>query len=186
MSRELERLVKIARCEGAYVHAPCSLAECRRPRTSGLVVRKAWLYAGVYIHRRVLHISSMPYLTQTWTDYVFDGTSLPYSPKSPMQLYGQTKRDGELAIQCVEGAKSVILRVPVLYASLMLIRAIPQCPIARYGPAPRDSDFSNILLDVVSDQSENLQDGSLCNQISHQHYRHYKLPRALVRYISRP
>ena len=159
MSRELERLVRIARCEGADVHhdAPCSLAECRRPRTSGLVVRKAWLYAGVYIHRRVLYISSLPYFTQTRTDYVFDGTSPPYSPSSPtnpLQLYGQTKRDGELAIQGVEGAKSVILRVPILYASLILIRAIPQCPITRYGPAPKNSDSAiNILLDVVSDQS---------------------------------
>ncbi|KAF8348671.1 NAD dependent epimerase/dehydratase [Amanita rubescens] len=74
------------------------------------------------------------------TDYVFDGTSPPYSPSSstnPLQLYGETKRDGELAILGVEGAKSVILRVPVLY-----------------GPAPKNSDSAiNILLDVVTDQS---------------------------------
>ncbi len=58
-----------------------------------------------------------PYLTQTRTDYVFDGTSPPYSPSSPtnpLQLYGETKRDGERVILGVEGAKSVILRVPVL------------------------------------------------------------------------
>ncbi|KAK2461286.1 hypothetical protein APHAL10511_006813 [Amanita phalloides] len=74
------------------------------------------------------------------TDYVFDGTSPPYlptSPTNPLQLYGQTKRDGELAVLGKEGAKSIVLRVPVLY-----------------GPAPKNSDSAiNILLDVVLDQS---------------------------------
>ncbi|TFK92338.1 NAD(P)-binding protein [Polyporus arcularius HHB13444] len=74
------------------------------------------------------------------TDYVFDGTSPPYTPSAatnPVNLYGQTKRDGELAVLGVPGAKSIVLRVPVLY-----------------GPAPKNSDSAvNILLDVVADQS---------------------------------
>ncbi|KAF8887601.1 NAD dependent epimerase/dehydratase [Infundibulicybe gibba] len=74
------------------------------------------------------------------TDYVFDGTSPPYTPLSqtnPLQLYGQTKRDGEIAVLSVSGATVVVLRVPVLY-----------------GPAPKNSDSAiNILLDVVQDQS---------------------------------
>ncbi|KAI0763433.1 NAD-P-binding protein [Trametes elegans] len=74
------------------------------------------------------------------TDYVFDGTSPPYTPSAhtnPLNLYGQTKRDGELAVLGVSGSQSIILRVPVLY-----------------GPAPKNSDSAvNILLDVVSDQS---------------------------------
>jgi S-adenosylmethionine synthetase len=74
------------------------------------------------------------------TDYVFDGTSPPYTPSArtnPVQLYGQTKRDGEVAVLGVDGAKAVVLRVPVLY-----------------GPAPKNSDSAiNILLDVVQDQS---------------------------------
>jgi len=74
------------------------------------------------------------------TDYVFDGTSPPYAPSAetrPLQLYGQTKRDGEVAVLGVDGAKAVVLRVPVLY-----------------GPAPKNSDTAiNILLDVVQDQS---------------------------------
>ncbi|PPR01232.1 hypothetical protein CVT24_005996 [Panaeolus cyanescens] len=74
------------------------------------------------------------------TDYVFDGTSPPYTPSSatnPLQLYGKSKRDGELAVLGVDGADVVILRVPVLY-----------------GPAPQNSDSAiNILLDVVQDQS---------------------------------
>ncbi|KAF8637839.1 hypothetical protein AX17_002468 [Amanita inopinata Kibby_2008] len=74
------------------------------------------------------------------TDYVFDGTSPPYTPSSstnPLQLYGQTKRDGELAVLGVNEAKVIVLRVPVLY-----------------GPAPKNSDSAvNILLDVVLDQS---------------------------------
>ncbi|EIM81101.1 NAD-P-binding protein [Stereum hirsutum FP-91666 SS1] len=74
------------------------------------------------------------------TDYVFDGTSPPYVPSArtnPLQLYGETKRDGEIAVLGIEGSKSVVLRVPVLY-----------------GPAPSNADSAiNILLDVVQDQS---------------------------------
>ncbi|KAF9061546.1 NAD-P-binding protein [Rhodocollybia butyracea] len=74
------------------------------------------------------------------TDYVFDGTSPPYTPSAktnPLQLYGRTKRDGEEAVLAVNGAKVVVLRVPVLY-----------------GPAPKNSDSAiNILLDIVQDQS---------------------------------
>jgi dTDP-4-dehydrorhamnose reductase len=52
------------------------------------------------------------------SDYVFDGTSPPYTPSAsmnPVQLYGQTKHDGEVAVLGVDGAKAVVLRVPVLY-----------------------------------------------------------------------
>ncbi|CAA7264396.1 unnamed protein product [Cyclocybe aegerita] len=74
------------------------------------------------------------------TDYVFDGTSPPYGPSSmtnPLQFYGKSKRDGEIAVLGVEGAQATVLRVPVLY-----------------GPAPKNSDSAiNILLDVVQDQS---------------------------------
>ncbi|EIN08271.1 NAD dependent epimerase/dehydratase [Punctularia strigosozonata HHB-11173 SS5] len=74
------------------------------------------------------------------TDYVFDGQSPPYSvtsPTNPLNLYGETKRDGENAVLGVDSAKVVVLRVPVLY-----------------GPTPRNSDSAiNILLDVVHDQS---------------------------------
>ncbi|KAI0266065.1 hypothetical protein BC834DRAFT_139691 [Gloeopeniophorella convolvens] len=74
------------------------------------------------------------------TDYVFDGTSPPYVPSAPthpLNLYGTTKRDGELAVLGVEGARAAVLRVPVLY-----------------GPAPANADSAiNVLLDVVRDQS---------------------------------
>ncbi|TBU22534.1 NAD(P)-binding protein [Dichomitus squalens] len=74
------------------------------------------------------------------TDYVFDGTSPPYAPSAPtnpLNLYGTTKRDGELAVLGVSGAQSIVLRVPVLY-----------------GPAPENKDSAvNILLDVVADHS---------------------------------
>jgi S-adenosylmethionine synthetase len=51
------------------------------------------------------------------TDYVFDGTSPPYPPSArtnPLQLYGQTKQEGEVKILGAEGATAIILRVPVL------------------------------------------------------------------------
>ncbi|EKM54409.1 uncharacterized protein PHACADRAFT_258235, partial [Phanerochaete carnosa HHB-10118-sp] len=74
------------------------------------------------------------------TDYVYDGTHPPYppsAPTNPLNLYGRTKRDGEFAVLGVTGAKTIVLRVPVLY-----------------GPAPNNSDTAvNILIDIVSDQS---------------------------------
>jgi len=74
------------------------------------------------------------------TDYVFDGTSPPYTPSAitrPVQFYGQTKCDGEVAVLGVDGAKAVVLRVPVLY-----------------GPALKNSDSAiNFLIDIVQDQS---------------------------------
>jgi S-adenosylmethionine synthetase len=50
-------------------------------------------------------------------DYVFDGTSPPYTPSAatnPLQFYGLTKRDGELAVLAVDGAQTVVLRVTIL------------------------------------------------------------------------
>ncbi|KAH9973873.1 NAD-P-binding protein [Lactifluus volemus] len=74
------------------------------------------------------------------TDYVFDGTSPPYVPSAqpnPVNHYGITKRDAELGVLGVEGARVVVLRIPILY-----------------GPAPSNADSAiNILLDVVKDQS---------------------------------
>ncbi|TCD61464.1 hypothetical protein EIP91_008399 [Steccherinum ochraceum] len=74
------------------------------------------------------------------TDYVFDGTSPPYTPSSPtnpVNHYGETKRDGEVALMEVGANRNIVLRVPVLY-----------------GPAPKNTDTAvNILIDVVSDQS---------------------------------
>lgn len=48
---------------------------------------------------------------------MFDGTSPPYTPSSqpnPVNLYGRTKREGEVAVLGVIDADVVVLRVPVL------------------------------------------------------------------------
>ncbi|KAF9127815.1 hypothetical protein BGW39_005604 [Mortierella sp. 14UC] len=51
------------------------------------------------------------------TDYVFDGTSPPYDVRdkaNPLNLYGQTKYDGEKEIKKFNSS-AIILRVPILY-----------------------------------------------------------------------
>ena len=56
------------------------------------------------------------YLLYISTDYVFDGKSPPYAPSAPtnpLNTYGITKRDGELAVLKHPGHG--VLRVPVLY-----------------------------------------------------------------------
>jgi dTDP-4-dehydrorhamnose reductase len=54
------------------------------------------------------------------TDYVFDGTTPPYSPDDaphPINAYGQSKLDGERAILAA-GCDAAILRVPILYGDV--------------------------------------------------------------------
>lgn len=62
------------------------------------------------INARVIHIS---------TDFVFDGQrSKPYpadAPTNPLNVYGQTKRDGELAVLEGSADSAIIIRTSWLY-----------------------------------------------------------------------
>ena len=54
------------------------------------------------------------------TDYVFDGTTPPYAtnaPTNPLNFYGRSKRDGELAVWA-ETSDACVLRVPILYGEV--------------------------------------------------------------------
>ena len=65
------------------------------------------------------HDSFLIYMS---TDYVFDGTSPPYTPDdnpNPLNDYGSSKRDGEVvALGCTHSA---VLRVPILYGNIETI-----------------------------------------------------------------
>jgi len=69
----------------------------------------------------VEHNATIIYIS---TDYVFDGGVVtevlpPYgvdAPTEPVNFYGRSKRDGELAILAEGGPVALTLRVPVLYA----------------------------------------------------------------------
>lgn len=100
---------------------PYILAERGRFGTPGLAIGEVRILFGVHIHWQVVTTRGTGFAQahDYCIDYVFDGTSPPYfpsSPTNPLQLYGQTKRDGEIAVLEVQGARSVVLRVPVLYA----------------------------------------------------------------------
>ena len=54
------------------------------------------------------------------TDYVFDGVTPPYAPTAPtnpLNLYGRSKRDGELAVWAAT-SDAAVLRVPLLYGDV--------------------------------------------------------------------
>jgi len=54
------------------------------------------------------------------TDYVFDGLTPPYptsAPTNPLNLYGRSKRNGELAVWA-ETSDACVLRVPILYGTV--------------------------------------------------------------------
>lgn len=61
---------------------------------------------------KLIHIS---------TDYVFDGTNhVPYQEidkPNPQSVYGQTKLDGELAIQKINPANTIIIRTSWVYSN---------------------------------------------------------------------
>lgn len=61
---------------------------------------------------KLIHIS---------TDYVFDGTNhVPYQETdkpNPQSVYGQTKLDGELAIQKINPANAIIIRTSWVYSN---------------------------------------------------------------------
>lgn len=92
------------------------------PREPGKAVQVPEVQACVHLHRHVpLPSIATGHMViaedRRPIEYVFDGTSPPYTPSSttnPLNLYGKTKRDGELAVLGVSGAKSIALRVPVL------------------------------------------------------------------------
>lgn len=61
------------------------------------------------------------HLTYVSSDYVFDGSSPPYAPSDPIHpinAYGQSKADGEIALRSLIPTQSAILRVPVLYGNV--------------------------------------------------------------------
>lgn len=56
------------------------------------------------------------------TEYVFPGTpgEAPYeadAPAAPVNIYGQTKLDGEKAVLAIEDGNAVVLRLPLLYGA---------------------------------------------------------------------
>jgi len=62
------------------------------------------------------------------SDYVFDGTTPPYTPASPthpINSYGQSKLDGEHAV-LASGCDAAILRVPILYGE---VEALDESPV---------------------------------------------------------
>jgi dTDP-4-dehydrorhamnose reductase len=67
------------------------------------------------------------------SDYVFDGTRPPYAPASathPLNAYGQSKLDGERAVQAA-GSDHAILRVPILYGEVESLDESPVTVLAK-------------------------------------------------------
>ncbi|KAM4038367.1 methionine adenosyltransferase 2 subunit beta [Anomaloglossus baeobatrachus] len=78
------------------------------------------LNVGVSENLAKLAAGTGSFLIYISTDYVFDGTSPPYTEDSepnPLNMYGRTKLEGErVVLQNNDGA--AVLRVPVLYGNV--------------------------------------------------------------------
>lgn len=67
------------------------------------------------------------------SDYVFDGTTPPYTPDSPthpINAYGQSKLDGERAV-LTAGCGAASLRVPILYGEVEELGESPVTVLAQ-------------------------------------------------------
>ncbi|MDZ8120222.1 dTDP-4-dehydrorhamnose reductase family protein [Pontiella agarivorans] len=98
------------------------------------------------------------------TDYVFDGTQPPYAvdaETNPLNFYGQTKRDGELATLSAS-ADHIVLRVPILYGEVENIEESP-VTLMLYkllNPAPAAEDHWAIRFPTyVGDIAATLRNG---------------------------
>ncbi len=61
------------------------------------------------------------FLVYISSDYVFDGTTPPYTPESPthaINAYGVSKLDGEIVVRAAAEGRAAILRVPILYGDV--------------------------------------------------------------------
>jgi RmlD substrate binding domain len=98
------------------------IAQSRRPGPSFPARKEIGIHACLYLYRyagsnRLGFIDQASDWNSAAQDYVFDGKNAPYStsaPTNPLNLYGVTKRDGELAVLEAKDARKVVLRVPVL------------------------------------------------------------------------
>lgn len=95
------------------------------------------------------------------TDYVFDGTpgDAPYeadAETSPPNFYGETKRDGEIAV-IKASDRAVVLRVPLLYDCPLSIdrrgdkreRVADIAGRVRFGSGDNSESAVNILTDTI-------------------------------------
>ncbi len=77
--------------------------------------------------------ASRSFLIYISTDYVFDGAKPPYRPGDathPLNAYGQSKLDGEHAVQAA-GGDYAILRVPILYGGVETLDESPVTVLAK-------------------------------------------------------
>ncbi|MEE2909032.1 MAG: SDR family oxidoreductase [Candidatus Poribacteria bacterium] len=94
------------------------------------------------------HLAKLAYQTGCWmiflsTNYVFDGTSPPYRPKdstNPLNLYGQSKLDGENAVRA-ETDQFCILRLPALYGQ---VEFLSETSITQIGEQIRSAEKISI------------------------------------------
>ena len=98
------------------------------------------------------------------TDYVFDGKSPPYLTKAstnPINTYGVTKRDGEIAVSKYD--KGAVLRVPILYGE---VEEVGESAVTTLLTAVLNTSQAVMLSDYEQRFPTHVQDvAEVCEQI---------------------
>ena len=80
------------------------------------------------------------------TDYVFDGVTPPYlpaAPTNPLNLYGRSKRDGELAVWAAT-SDAAVLRVSILYGK---VERLDESGVTAIAAQIREAQGQSLMLE---------------------------------------
>ena len=136
------------------------------------------------------------------TDYVFDGTSPPYTPDAkgnPLNAYGKSKLESEKVLPPIL-TDYCILRVPILYGQIESLDESPVSVIAKQLLSGEVRTFDNwatrypthtadvafVLRQMIEHKKDNRKFGGICHFSGNQAYTKFQMARLMCDIMNIP